>query len=103
KIFLIVFLSAYLREKREVLAQGRPKDLGPLLLIWGGTMLVLVSSNDLGSGLLYYGIFLAMLYVATARLSYVAGGAVLFAIGGAGAYERIPHVRERVTIWLHPW
>src|SRR5581483_11078874 len=78
-------------------------DLGPLLLIWGGTMLVLVSSNDLGSGLLYYGIFLAMLYVATARLSYVAGGAVLFAIGGAGAYERIPHVRERVTIWLHPW
>ena len=71
KIFLIVFLAAYLREKREVLAQGRSKDLGPLLLIWGATMLVLVSSNDLGSALLYYGIFLAMLYVATARLSYV--------------------------------
>ncbi len=103
KIFLIVFLAAYLREKREVLAQGRLKDLGPLLLIWGGTMLVLVSSNDLGSGLLYYGIFLAMLYVATARFSYVLGGAVLFAAGGVGAYEKIPHVRERVTIWLHPW
>ena len=103
KIFLIVFLAAYLREKREVLAQGRPKDLGPLLLIWGATMLVLVSSNDLGSGLLYYGIFLAMLYVATARLSYVLVGAVLFLAGGWVAYDRIPHVRDRVTIWLHPW
>ena len=103
KIFLIVFLAAYLREKREVLAQGRPKDLGPLLLIWGATMLVLVSSNDLGSALLYYGIFLAMLYVATARFSYVFVGAILFLVGGYAAYERIPHVRDRVTIWLHPW
>jgi cell division protein FtsW (lipid II flippase) len=103
KIFLIVFLAAYLREKREVLAQARPKDLGPLLAIWGATMLVLVSSNDLGSGLLYYGIFLAMLYVATARLSFVYAGAGLFLAGSVGAYEKIPHVRERVTIWLHPW
>jgi len=103
KIFLIVFLAAYLREKREVLAQGRPKDLGPLLLIWGAAMLVLVSSNDLGQGLLYFGIFLAMLYVATGRLSYVLAGVVLFVVGGYGAYEKIAHVRERVTIWLHPW
>jgi cell division protein FtsW (lipid II flippase) len=103
KIFLIVFLAAYLREKREVLAQGRLKDLGPLLIIWGGCMLVLVSSNDLGSALLYYGIFLSMLYVATARLSYVIVGLALFAVGGVGAYEKIPHVRERITIWLHPW
>jgi cell division protein FtsW (lipid II flippase) len=44
-----------------------------------------------------------MLYVATARLSYVAAGIVLFAAGGVGAYEKIPHVRERITIWLHPW
>jgi len=71
KIFLIVFLAAYLREKREALAQARLKDIGPLLVIWGGCMLVLVSSNDLGSGLLYFGIFLSMLYVATARLSFV--------------------------------
>jgi len=103
KVFLIVFLAAYLREKREVLAQARLKDLGPLLLIWGCCMLVLVSSNDLGQALLYYGIFLAMLYVATARLAFVAGGVVLFAAGSYGAYETIPHVRERVTIWLHPW
>jgi cell division protein FtsW (lipid II flippase) len=103
KICLIVFLAAYLREKREVLAQGRAKDVGPLLVIWGGTMLVLASSNDLGSGLLYFGIFLAMLYIATARLSFVFAGIVLFAAGGVVAYEKIPHVHERVTIWLDPW
>jgi cell division protein FtsW (lipid II flippase) len=103
KIFLIVFLAGYLREKREVLAQGRLKDMGPLLAIWGACMLTLVSSNDLGSALLYYGIFLAMLYVATARLSFVVVGLALFVVGGVGAYEKIPHVRERVVIWLHPW
>src|SRR5262249_16220876 len=54
KILLIVFLAAYLREKREVLAQGRLKDLGPLLLIWGAAMLVLVETNDYGSALLYF-------------------------------------------------
>ena len=76
KVLLIVFLAGYLREKREVLAQGRLKDFGPLLVIWGGAMLVLVETNDLGSALLYFGIFLAMLYVATGRLAYVliAGG-----------------------------
>ena len=59
-------------------------------------MLVLVSSNDLGSALLYFGIFLAMLYVATARLSFVLVGIVLFVAGGFGAYEKIAHVHERV-------
>ncbi len=103
KISLIVFLAAYLREKREVLAQGRLKDAGPLLAIWGAAMLVLVVTNDLGSGLLYFGIFLAMLYIATARLSFVALGIALFAVGGALAYSQINHVHERVTIWLHPW
>ncbi len=75
KIALIVFLAAYLRERREVLAQGRLKDWGPLLVIWGAAMLLLFVTNDLGSALLYYGIFLAMVYVATARLSFVAAGA----------------------------
>ena len=103
KIFLIVFLAAYLREKREALAQARLKDVGPLLVIFGGCMLVLVSSNDLGSGLLYFGIFLSMLYVATARLSFVLVGLGLFLVGGFGAYEKIPHVHERVSIWLQPW
>ena len=103
KIMLVVFLAAYLREKREVLARGRPKDFGPLLLIWGGAMLVLVQTNDLGSALLYFGIFLAMLYVATARLAYVAAGAALFVTGSAVVYHLVGRVQERVTIWLHPW
>ena len=65
-----------------MLAQARLKDVGPLLVIWGACMLVLVSSNDLGSGLLYFGIFLAMLYIATARLSFVLVGIGLFLAGG---------------------
>ena len=103
KIMLIVFLAAYLREKREVLAQGRLKDFGPLLAIWGVAMLTLLATNDLGSALLYFGIFLAMLYAATGRALFVALGAGLFAAGAFGAYRYVPHVRERVTIWLHPW
>src|ERR1700760_773467 len=78
KIFLIVFLAAYLREKREVLAQGRLKDMGPLLVIWSASMLVLVATNDLGSALLYFGIFIGMLYVATARFTFVLAGLGLF-------------------------
>jgi cell division protein FtsW (lipid II flippase) len=103
KIFLIVFLAGYLREKREVLAQGRLKDVGPLLVIWGGAMLVLVQTNDLGSALLYFGIFLAMLYIATARVSYVAVGLALFVGAGFVAYRSIAHVQDRVTIWIQPW
>jgi cell division protein FtsW (lipid II flippase) len=103
KIFLILFLAGYLREKREVLAQGRLKDMGPMLVIWAAAMLVLTSTNDLGSGLLYFGIFIAMLYMATNRLLYVAAGIGLFAAGSYGAYREIPHIAERVTIWLHPW
>jgi cell division protein FtsW (lipid II flippase) len=103
KIALIVFLAAYLREKREVLAQGRIKDWGPLLLIWGAAMLLLFVTDDLGSALLYYGIFLAMLYAATARLSFIAVALGLFLAGSAAVYQGTPHVRERVTNWLHPW
>jgi cell division protein FtsW (lipid II flippase) len=103
KIFLIVFLAGYLRDKREVLAQGRLKDFGPLLLIWGAAMLVLLQTNDLGSALLQFGIFLAMLYVATGRAAYTAAGLGLFLGGSALVYHYVGHVRERVTIWLDPW
>ena len=103
KIMLIVFLAGYLREKREVLAQGRIKDFGPLLAIWGAAMLVLVETNDLGSGLLYFGIFLAMLYVATARAWFVGAGLVLFVAGTALVYKAVPRVEERVTVWIDPW
>jgi cell division protein FtsW (lipid II flippase) len=103
KIMLIVFLAGYMREKREVLAQGRLKDWGPLLVIWVLAMLVLLETRDLGGGLLYFGIFLAMLYVATARIGYVAAGLGLFVVGAIGVWRITPHVRDRVTIWLHPW
>jgi cell division protein FtsW (lipid II flippase) len=103
KIFLILFLAGYLREKREVLAQGRLKDFGPLLAIWGAAMLVIVQTNDLGSALLNFGIFLGMVYVATGRALYVASGLTLFIGGAAILYNALQHVQDRVTIWLHPW
>ncbi|MGH3131271.1 MAG: FtsW/RodA/SpoVE family cell cycle protein, partial [Gaiellaceae bacterium] len=103
KLMLIVFLAGYLREKREVLAQGRLKDFGPLLLIWGGAMLVLVQTNDLGSALLYFGIFLGMLYVATGRATFAAAGLALFVGGSFALYQVVPRVQDRVSIWLDPW
>ena len=103
KIALIVFLAAYLREKREVLAAGRLKDWGPLLVIWGAAMMILFVTDDLGSGLLFYGIFLGMLYVATARVTFVAIGLGLFLAGSVAVYQGTPHVRERVANWLQPW
>jgi cell division protein FtsW (lipid II flippase) len=103
KVLLIVFLAGYLREKREVLAQGRLKAFGPLLVIWGLAVLVLLETRDLGGGLLYFGIFLAMLFVATGRLAFVAIGLVLFIVGSIGVWKVTPHVQERVTVWEHPW
>jgi cell division protein FtsW len=100
---LIVFLAGYLREKREVLAQGRLKDFGPLLFIWGAAMLVIVETNDLGSALLYFGIFLAMLYVATGKAWFVGAGLALFVAGAAVVYQLIPRVEERVSVWIDPW
>jgi cell division protein FtsW (lipid II flippase) len=103
KICLILFLAGYLREKREVIAQGRLKDFGPLVAIWGAAMLVIVQTNDLGSALLNFGIFLAMLYAATGRALFVAAGLALFVGGSAVLYNAVSHVQDRVTIWLHPW
>jgi cell division protein FtsW (lipid II flippase) len=103
KIFMIVFLAGYLRDKRESLAQGRLKDVGPLLAIWGASMLVLVQTSDLGAALLSFGIFLAMLYAATGRALYVGAGLTLFAAGSALLYNALPRVEQRVTVWLHPW
>jgi cell division protein FtsW (lipid II flippase) len=103
KICMIVFLAGYLREKRESLAQGRLKDIGPLVAIWGASMLVLVQTSDLGSALLSFGIFLAMLYAATGRALYVAVGLALFLAGSAMLYNALPRVEQRVTVWLEPW
>ncbi len=110
KVLLVVFLAGYLRDKREVLSRGLgrlgippPKHAGPLLAIWGGAMLVLFQTNDLGGGFLYFAVFLAMLYVATGRWPYVVVGLALFAAGAYGLYHVVPHVADRVEIWLDPW
>lgn len=110
KVLLVAFLAGYLRDNRELLAHGlgplrlpSPKHLGPLLLVWGGAMLVLVQSNDLGGGLLYFSVFLAMLYVATGRLVYVGAGLALFSLGAFALYQIVPHVGSRISIWLDPW
>ena len=78
KVFFVIFLAGYLRDNREMLSGGLTrfgmpslKHLGPLLVIWGAAMLVLFVTNDLGGGLLYFSVFLAMLYVATGRWAYV--------------------------------
>lgn len=103
KIAMIVFLAAYLRDKREVLAQGRLKDFGPLAVVWGTALLVLFVTNDVGMAVIYFGVFLAMLYVATARIGYVISGVVLFGAAGGLGYLTKAQVRERIVIWLHPW
>ncbi len=110
KVLLVVFLAGYLRDNREMLSLGygrlgvpSPKHFGPLLLIWGGAMLVLFQTNDLGGGLLLFSIFLAMLYAATGRWVYVVVGVALFALGAWGMYQVVPHVADRISIWLDPW
>jgi peptidoglycan glycosyltransferase len=113
KVTLVIFLAAYLVEKRELLSTPTwrvgplllpdPKHFAPLLLAWGSSILVMVREKDLGSSLLFFAVFLAMVYMATARASYVAVGAALFALGATLAYQMFGHVRDRVTTWIDPW
>jgi cell division protein FtsW (lipid II flippase) len=79
------------------------KHLGPLLVIWGASMLELVIIRDLGSAVIFFGGFLAVLYVATARLSLVAAGLALFVGGAAFVSSHVSHVHDRVEAWLHPF
>src|SRR5919201_4824041 len=108
KIGIVVFLASYLTETRDVLVRGRvprisPKHFGPLLLVWGLAMLMLIFIRDLGSSLMFFGGFLAILYVATARISLVLAGLGLFAGGAVFFAGHVQHVHDRVTIWLHPF
>jgi cell division protein FtsW (lipid II flippase) len=108
KIGVIIFLASYLRDVREVLVQGRIphvslKHMGPLLVVWGAAMLMLIFIKDLGSSLMFFGGFLALLYVATGRLSLVGAGAALFGLGAWFFSNHIAHVHSRVEIWLHPF
>jgi cell division protein FtsW (lipid II flippase) len=108
KIAIIIFLASYLNDTREVLVKGRiprlsMKHFGPLLLVWGASMLMLVFIRDLGSSLMFFGGFLALVYVATARLSLVAAGFGLFVVGATFLANNISHVHERVEIWRDPF
>jgi cell division protein FtsW (lipid II flippase) len=113
KIAIIIFLAAYLRDTRQVLVQGARrfagvtipplKHFGPLLVVWGAAMLMLVFIRDLGSSLMYFGGFLAVLYVATNRLSFVVIGMAMFAAGAWFFANTVSHVQDRVNIWLDPF
>ena len=113
KIAIVVFLAAYLRDTRQVLVQGARrvlgvtipplKHFGPLLVIWGAAMLMLFFIRDLGSSLMFFGGFLALLYVATNRVSFVTIGLVLFALGAWFMYQIRAHIQDRVEIWLDPF
>ncbi len=113
KIAIVIFLAAYLRDTRQVLVQSsrrflgitipRFKHLGPLLVVWGAAMLMLVFIRDLGSSLMYFGAFLALIYVATNRLSFVVVGMVLFLAGAWFFTKTVGHVQDRIDIWLDPF
>ncbi len=111
KLLLMVFFASFLVQRRPVLSLvthrigplelPRVRDLGPVLIAWFASMLVLVRESDLGSALLFFGMFVVMLYIATERVSWLLIGVVLFAAGSYVAYQAFPHVQERVEIWLH--
>jgi peptidoglycan glycosyltransferase len=113
KLAIVVFLAAYLAEKREVLSVSTEralgvwlppaKHLGPLLFMWAVSLVVLVAEKDLGSSLLFFGVFLVMLYAATGRPGYVLVGIGLFAVGATAAYLMFGHVQQRIAIWLDPF
>jgi cell division protein FtsW (lipid II flippase) len=112
KVGLVVFLASYLRDHRQALASGRKilgyrvppfKHLGPLLLLWGAAMVGLIVLHDIGSSLMFYGGLLAILYVATDRISFVLVGVVAFAAGAYYLGTHIPHIDARVQAWLHPF
>src|SRR3954462_986742 len=108
KVAIVIFLASYLNDVRDVLVSGRlprisMKHLGPLLVIWGAAMLMLIVIRDLGSSVMFFGAFLALLYVATNRLSLVLPAFGAF-IGGAAFFaSHVTHIHSRVEAWLHPF
>ncbi|MFZ7087145.1 FtsW/RodA/SpoVE family cell cycle protein [Curtobacterium sp. RRHDQ10] len=113
KITMALFFAGYLVTARDSLSIvgpkilgirfPRPRDLGPILIVWGAAMSVLVFQRDLGTSLLYFGLFLVMLYVATGRVSWVVLGLVLFVGGASIAASTLTYVHGRFEQWLHPF
>ena len=113
KIALAVFFAGYLVQTRDVLCLAgrrilgftfpRGRDLGPIIVAWVLALLILVFEKDLGSALLFFGLFVAMLYVATERVSWIAIGLLLFAAAVAFALASFAHFQRRVDLWLDPF
>ncbi|GGX78040.1 FtsW/RodA/SpoVE family cell cycle protein [Streptomyces fructofermentans] len=112
KIVLAVFFAGYLMVKRDALALAsrrfmglylpRGRDLGPILVVWAISILILVFETDLGTSLLFFGMFVIMLYVATERTSWIVFGLLMSAAGAVGVASFEPHVQTRVQAWLDP-
>jgi len=113
KVLLMVFFAAYLVSTRDVLSLAgrriagldlpRARDLGPVLLAWAASIAVLVREKDLGSSLLFFGIFVVMLYIATERTSWLLIGLGMFLASSVAAYQVFGHVQKRVDTWLDPF
>ena len=112
KIGLVIFLASYLRDTRQLLVVGARrvlgvtipplKHFGPVLVIWGLAMGILVLLSDVGTSVMFYGALLAMLYVATNRVSFVVVGLIAAGIGFWFLGTHIPHIHARVETWLNP-
>lgn len=110
KICLVIFFAAYLSERKELLSIAsyriaglnipEPKHLGPVLVMWLLSLAVMFYEKDLGSSLLFFSIFVLILYIATARVFYLAAGGVLFLLGAVLGYSAFSHVQSRVEVWL---
>ncbi len=113
KLAIVVFLASYLREHREVLVVGARrvagitlppiKHLGPMLVVWGAAMVMLVFIRDLGSSLMFFGAFLALIYTATNRISFVIIGLAMFLVGAWFFATTVGHVGDRIDTWLDPY
>ncbi|MCH5672564.1 FtsW/RodA/SpoVE family cell cycle protein [Streptomyces gilvus] len=112
KIVLAIFFAGYLMVKRDALALAsrrfmglylpRGRDLGPIVVVWMISILILVFETDLGTSLLFFGMFVIMLYVATERTSWIVFGLLMSAVGAVGVASFEPHIQTRVQAWLNP-
>jgi cell division protein FtsW (lipid II flippase) len=113
KLALAASFAGYLVAKRDVLALAgrrvlgidlpRARDLGPILVAWAASLLLLVFESDIGTSAVFMGLFVAMLYIATSRTSWLLLGFLMFVVGALAASKLVGHVGERFNIWLHPF
>jgi cell division protein FtsW (lipid II flippase) len=113
KLMLLIFFAVYLVRKRDMLSVAgkkvlglqlpRMKDLGPIVIVWAASLLMLVMERDLGTSLLLFSIFLSMLYMATRRASWILIGLTMFVGGCIAIYPFFGHLQTRVAIWTDPW